>query len=127
MIGLCFGGSFGTVTWGGAGIMVFIVAATVVSYGLWYAVVQKYRLSKLFIIKMTEPLFAAMISVLLPIGATLTWQHGAAFALVVAVLVSNVNFGKKPRKTYETAKINDETAAKPQDGTEVKVDESNVD
>ena len=89
---------------------------------------QKYSLSKLFIIKMTEPLFAAMISVLLPIGATLTWQHGAAFALVVAaVLVSNVNFGKKPRKTDETAKINDETAAKPQNGTEVKFDESNVD
>lgn len=128
VIGLCFGGSFGTVTWGGAGIMVFIVAATVVSYGLWYAVVQKYSLSKLFIIKMTEPLFAAMISVLLPIGATLTWQHGAAFALVVAaVLVSNVNFGKKPRKTDETATINDETAAKPQNGTEVKFDESNVD
>ena len=108
--------------------MAFIVAATVVSYGLWYAVVQKYSLSKLFIIKMTEPLFAALISVLLPIGATLTWQHGAAFALVAAaVLVSNVNFGKKPRKTDETAKINDETAAKPQNETEIKVDESNVD
>lgn len=128
IIGLSFGGSFGVVTPGGICIMAFIVAATVVSYGLWYAVVQKYSLSKLFIIKMTEPLFAALISVLLPIGATLTWQHGAAFALVAAaVLVSNVNFGKKPRKTDETAKINDETAAKPQNGTEVKVDESNVD
>ena len=128
IIGLCFGGSFGVVTLGGIGIMAFIVAATVVSYGLWYAVVQKYSLSKLFIIKMTEPLFAALISVLLPIGATLTWQHGAAFALVAAaVLVSNVNFGKKSLKTDEITKINDETAAKPQNGTEVKVDESNVD
>ena len=77
---------------------------------------------------MTEPLFAALISVLLPIGATLTWQHGAAFALVAAaVLVSNVNFGKKSLKTDEITKINDETAAKPQNETEIKVDESNVD
>lgn len=102
VIGLAFGGKFGTITWQGVLIMVYIVAATVVSYGLWYNVVQRYSLSKLFIIKMAEPLFAALISMLLPLGATLTWQHAVAFVLVgAAVVVSNV----KPDKTH-----NDQTA-----------------
>lgn len=75
--------------------MLYIIAATVVSYGLWYNVVQRYSLSKLFIIKMAEPLFAALISMLLPLNATLTWQHAVAFVLVgAAVVVSNVTFGK---------------------------------
>lgn len=94
-LGLAFGGKFGTITRQGLVVMLYIIAATVVSYGLWYNVVQRYSLSKLFIIKMAEPLFAALISMLLPLNATLTWQHAVAFVLVgAAVVVSNVTFGK---------------------------------
>ena len=94
-LGLAFGGKFGTITRHGLVVMLYIIAATVVSYGLWYNVVQRYSLSKLFIIKMAEPLFAALISMLLPLNATLTWQHAVAFVLGgAAVDVSNVTFGK---------------------------------
>lgn len=95
LIGLLFGGKFGVVTLKGVFVMAYMIIATVVSYGLWYTVVQRYSLSKLFTIKMTEPLFASLISILLPLNATLTWQHAIAFLLVsVAVVVSNVDFGK---------------------------------
>lgn len=100
LIGLIFGGKFGVVTVKGMFVMAYMIIATVVSYGLWYTVVQRYSLSKLFIIKMAEPLFASLISILLPLNATLTWQHAIAFLCVgAAVAVSNVDFGKnKSRK-----------------------------
>lgn len=96
VLGLALGGRITSFGWRAALIMLYIIIATVISYGLWYYVVQKYALSKLFIIKMAEPLFAALVSVILPLGAHLTWQHAAAFALVaVAVCVSNLTFPKK--------------------------------
>lgn len=106
VLGLALGGRITSFGWRAALVMLYIVAATVVSYGLWYYVVQKYALSKLFIIKMAEPLFAALVSVLLPLGTHLTWQHAAAFALVaVAVCVSNIQFPKrsKIKKTVSAA------------------------
>lgn len=106
VLGVALGGRITSFGWRAALVMLYIVAATVVSYGLWYYVVQKYALSKLFIIKMAEPLFAALVSVLLPLGTHLTWQHAAAFALVaVAVCVSNIQFPKrsKIKKTVSAA------------------------
>jgi len=106
-VGLLLGGRIPTFSLQAAAVMLYIVAATVVSYGLWYFVVQKYSLSKLFIIKMAEPLFAALVSVALPLDAQLTWQHAAAFGMVaVAVCVSNMDFSgssgqKKPPATGE--------------------------
>lgn len=98
VLGLALGGRITSFGWRAALVMLYIIAATVVSYGLWYFVVQKYALSKLFIIKMAEPLFAALVSVILPLGTHLTWQHAAAFALVaIAVCVSNIQFPKQSK------------------------------
>lgn len=71
-------------------VFTYIITATVISYSLWYSVVKRYELSKLFIIKMAEPLFSALVSLALPLEAEITWNHLIAFALVfAAVLVSN--------------------------------------
>lgn len=106
VVGLLLGGRIRTFDWRCALVALYIIAATVVSYGLWYSVVQKYALSKLFIIKMAEPLFAAIISVLLPLNARLTWQHAAAFGLVaVAVCVSNLSFPKRNHKTTSAGSV----------------------
>ena len=91
VVALILGGKLQTFTINGLWISIYIIVATIVSYGLWYATVQKYDLSKLFIIKMLEPLFACVISALLPIGAILEWNHLAALILVgFAILVSNM-------------------------------------
>lgn len=103
IIGLSFGGSLATFSVTGLFISIYIIVATIVSYGLWYATVQKYDLSKLFIVKMLEPLFACVVSALLPIGAILKWNHLVALLIVgMAIIVSNVKICKiKPLNKNE--------------------------
>lgn len=99
-VGLSFGGRLNDFSWGAAGLSVYIIVATVVSYSLWYSMVLKQDLSKLFIIKMSEPLFSALIAFLfaqcgLPIVGKLSVKHLIAFVLIAAaVVVSNVKFKK---------------------------------
>ena len=96
VIALIFGGNLTTFSVAGLFISIYIIVATIVSYGLWYAIVQKYDLSKLFIIKMLEPLFACLISALLPIGAIIKWNHLVALILVgFAIVVSNIKIHHK--------------------------------
>ena len=95
VIGLSLGGTLSTFSVAGVFISIYIVVATIVSYGLWYAIVQKYDLSKLFVIKMLEPIFACVVSTLLPIGATLDWHHLVALIIVgIAIIISNTKIGK---------------------------------
>ena len=68
------------------GVLAAIVSASVVSYCLWFLVVKKEALSKLFLIKFTEPLFAAVFGWLL-----LNLRYIAAFLLISAgILVANM-------------------------------------
>ena len=77
-------------------ILIYLVIVTIISYSLWYSVVKKYDLSKLFIVKMSEPLFAAVISVLLPLNSKITIEHLISFLLVsIAILLSNLQIKKK--------------------------------
>ena len=76
----------------------YIIIATVVSYGIWYTAVQKNDLSYLFILKLSEPLFSAVIGALLLNENVFTWQYAIAFVCIVcAVLISNLKFEKKKR------------------------------
>lgn len=112
VLGLALGGRITAFGWRGALVMIYIVAATVVSYGLWYYAVQKYALSKLFIIKMAEPLFAALVSVILPLNTRLTWQHAVAFALVaIAVCASNLKLPES-KKTHQKRSADGSSATK---------------
>ena len=65
MVGLSLGGKLNAISGLGLGIAVYIIAATVISYTIWYTVVQKNDLSYLFILKLSEPLFSAVIGALL--------------------------------------------------------------
>ncbi len=96
LTGILSGGRITTCTPRALLVFTYIIVTTVISYSLWYSVVKRYDLSKLFIIKMAEPLFAALVSLALPLGAEITWNHLIAFALVFgAVLVSNMKINKK--------------------------------
>ena len=87
-------------------IFVYLVLATIVSYWLWYSIVKKYDLSKLFIVKMSEPLFAALVSVALPLNSKITIEHLLAFILVsAAIVLSNIQIKHKEKnKNIEQAK-----------------------
>lgn len=67
-------------------VLVFAVicALTIVSYCIWYRIVKYSALSRLFLIKFTEPLFACIFSALLLGEPILRWQYAAAFVLITA-------------------------------------------
>ena len=95
-IGLVTGGSICSWTFKGCLIFVYIILATIVSYYIWYSVVQKYDLSKLFIIKLVEPLFTAIIAALVLKENIFQWQYLVSFILIgVAMFICNLDFPKK--------------------------------
>lgn len=106
VVGLCFGGRLRNISLTGMLIFVYLVLATIVSYWLWYSIVKKYDLSKLFIVKMSEPLFAALVSVALPLNSKITIEHLLAFILVsAAIVLSNIQIKHKEKnKNIEQAK-----------------------
>ncbi len=100
ILGLSCGGRIDHITPASIGIFAGIVVATIVSYGLWYTIVYRFELSKLFIIKMAEPLFATVVSVMIPsLNTKLGYELLIAFVLVaVAVYLSNAKFNRKEQK-----------------------------
>lgn len=64
------------------GVFSVIIIASVISYCLWFVTVQKEKLSKLFIIKFSEPLFSALFSWLIIDENIFQWQYLAAFVLI---------------------------------------------
>ncbi len=92
--GLMSGGELQTVlpeTGEQAMILAVILAASVISYCLWFLMVQKEKLSKLFMIKFSEPLFAAIFGWLLLGENILNANYLAAFLLISAgIAVANI-------------------------------------
>lgn len=77
------------------GVFSVIIIASVISYCLWFVTVQKEKLSKLFIIKFSEPLFSALFSWLIIDEDIFQWQYLAAFVLIaLGVCVADYE-GKK--------------------------------
>ena len=65
LAGLFMGGGVGFGLDASLWIMVYICAASVVSYCIWFGIVKNGELSKLFIIKFAEPVFACIFGALL--------------------------------------------------------------
>ena len=76
-------------------IMVYICAASIVSYCVWYGIVKNGELSKLFIIKFAEPVFACVFGAVL-LGENI-WklQYLLAFLLIGGgIAISHINIRK---------------------------------
>lgn len=93
-MGALAGGSVGAVipkTAAQLGVFSMIAAASVISYCLWFMTVQKENLSKLFIIKFSEPLFAAVFGWLILGEDIFKVNYLVAFLLISAgILVANM-------------------------------------
>lgn len=71
-------------------IMVYICIASIISYCIWFTVVKNGELSKLFIIKFAEPVFAAVFGALLLGENILRPQYAISFVLIAAgIYISN--------------------------------------
>ena len=72
-------------------IMAYICAASIVSYCIWFGIVKNGELSKLFIIKFAEPVFACIFGALI-LGENI-WkiQYLVAFLLISGgIWISNM-------------------------------------
>ena len=75
-----------------AWIMVYICIASIFGYCIWFWVVKRGELSKLFIIKFAEPVFASLFGALLLGENILKPQYLAAFLLIAAgITISNLD------------------------------------
>ena len=75
-------------------IMICICGASVISYCLWYGTVKQGELSKLFIIKFAEPVFAAVFGAVLLGENIWNWQYLAAFGLITAGIGISTQYGQ---------------------------------
>lgn len=90
LAGLIGGGRFGGISPLGVGIFAYILLASSVGYGLWYSLLKSNDLSRLFIIKFLEPVFAAVLGVLL-LHEEFSVTYLFAFVLtVLAIAVSHI-------------------------------------
>ncbi len=89
MIGLLLGGSMSfSIT--KSYVMIYICLASIFSYCIWFGIVKSAELSKLFIIKFAEPVFACIFGALLLGENIFKMQYIIAFILIsVAIYVAN--------------------------------------
>lgn len=90
IIGKLLGGGMGFVFNKSAFIMVYICFASIFSYCMWFTVVKNGELSKLFIVKFAEPLFASIFGAILLGENIFKVQYVLAFLLIATgIYVSN--------------------------------------
>lgn len=94
VIGALFGGDFSMfIPQKGEQFLVLggIITASIFSYCIWYTVVKKENLSKLFIIKFSEPLFAAVFSWIILGEEIFEIKYLISFVLIsLGVIVANL-------------------------------------
>lgn len=87
---LCMGASFPAFTLQSTLVFAYICTASIAGYTLWYYVLKQDSLSKMFIIKLSEPLFACVFGALLLGENILKWQYLIAFILIaVGIILGN--------------------------------------
>lgn len=82
--GLVMGGRFPSFGPAGIAVFAYILAASIAAYVLWTAMLARESVSRLFIIKFAEPLFACLFGALLLGENILRLQYCAAFFLISA-------------------------------------------
>ena len=80
------------------GVMVYICLASIFSYCIWYEILKHGELSKLFIIKFAEPVFACIFGALILGEDILKLQYLIAFLLISGgICISNLAKKKKEK------------------------------
>ena len=102
IIGFACGGKLRIAEGGDWLLFGYMTLATCASYMIWYTIVQKNDLSKLFIVKLSEPLFAAIIGAIILQENIFQWHYlGAFLCIATAVVISNLTFRKRKKLPVE--------------------------
>ncbi len=87
--GICTGGKM-SFSLADSGVFVYVCIASIISYCLWYTVVKSGELSKLFIIKFAEPVFACVFGAILLSEDIFKVQYLVAFLMIAGgIYISN--------------------------------------
>lgn len=97
VVALCMGAKFPVFTLHSTLVFAYICAASIAGYTLWYYVLSKDSLSKMFIVKLSEPLFACIFGALLLRENILKVQYLVAFILIAV----GIALGNKSEKKEE--------------------------
>lgn len=90
LLGFLLGGRIHYISPYAIGIFLYICVASILAYCIWNYVVSTNDLSKLFIIKFIEPIFAGFFGMILLGEHILTIQYLIAFLLILfAIIISN--------------------------------------
>ena len=101
-VGIAMGGTIQPSGISALPVLLYICIASVISYCIWYGAVKRGELSRLFIVKFSEPVFACIIGAVILGEDILKWQYLAAFLLICGgIAVSNATFKKKKSKIAE--------------------------
>ena len=76
-------------------VFIYICIASITAYTLWYYILKTSELSKLFIIKFAEPLFACLFGAIILKENIFKWQYLAAFLLISIGIIIGHYTGKK--------------------------------
>ena len=82
IISLSLGGRLPQFSVKGILVFAYICTASIIAYTLWYHILKTSELSKLFIIKFAEPLFACVFGAVLLGENILRLQYLVAFVLI---------------------------------------------
>lgn len=92
LLGFLLGGRINYVSPYAVGIFLYICVASILGYSIWNYVVSTNDLSKLFVVKFIEPIFAGFFGMILLGENILTIQYLIAFILILfAIIISNSN------------------------------------
>ena len=95
-VGLCMGGNMHFRWDSSLLIMAYICSASIVSYCVWFGIVKSGELSKLFIIKFAEPVFACIFGALILSEDIWKIQYLIAFLLISgSIWISNMKRKKQ--------------------------------
>ena len=93
------GGAFPQLTINGVLVFAYICTASIISYTLWYHILKTNELSKLFIIKFAEPLFACFFGAILLGENIFRFQYLLAFILIsLGIVIGHKSNEKKAIK-----------------------------
>ena len=87
VVAFFMGGTMLTFTWKSVLVFSYICASSIIAYVLWNYILKTNNLSKLFIIKFAEPLFACLFGALMLGEDIFKLQYLAAFVLISAGIV----------------------------------------
>ena len=95
IVSLLLGGVLPQFTVAGSLVFAYICAASIAAYTLWYHILKTNELSKLFIIKFAEPLFACVFGAILLGENILRLQYLAAFILISSGIIIGHHTSRK--------------------------------